>query len=205
MYDVCFYQLADYDILNNNDTFVLLEGNVATITGYAIYGPVRDCITLVIAARQVTHEYKYLYSTSCEIYDHVFYFKFLDIAHNSWYQTSSRPYKICFCSKGSKLMKCNQSLVPYVSVYPGQTFSILAVGMGIGISPALVRSRINAKYDIIPELQSLRNACAPLNYTILAPENISGILVQLSVQGSYSGFIEYLNLTTLKVPPRDLS
>ena len=62
---------------------------------------------------------------------------------------------------------------------------VLAVRIGVGISPAVVRSRINRKYDIFPEFQSLGNACEPLNYTILAPENISGILVQLTVEGSY--------------------
>ena len=54
-----------------------------------------------------------------------------------------------------------------------------------GISPAVVRSRISSEYDIFPEFQSLGNACGSLNYTILAPENKSGILVQLTVEGSY--------------------
>ena len=43
----------------------------------------------------------------------------------------------------------------------------------VGISPAVVRSRISGKYDIFPKLQSLGNACEPLNCIILAPENIS--------------------------------
>ena len=34
---VCFYQIVDLDVLNKNDTFVYLEGNMASITGYAIY------------------------------------------------------------------------------------------------------------------------------------------------------------------------
>ena len=39
--DVCFYQIVDLDILNSIDTFVYLEGNVASITGYEICaGPV---------------------------------------------------------------------------------------------------------------------------------------------------------------------
>ena len=73
---------------------------------------------------------------------------------------------------------------------------------GIGISPAVVRSRISGKYDIFPELQSLGNSCESLNYTVLAPENISGILVQLTVEGCYIQFnlIRYLNVSTLKCP-----
>ena len=35
--DLCFYQIVDLDILNNNDTFVYTEGNIAPITGYDIY------------------------------------------------------------------------------------------------------------------------------------------------------------------------
>ena len=67
---------------------------------------------------------------------------------------------------------------------------------------AVVRSRINGKCDIIPELQSLGNACEPLNYTVMAPEDMSGILVQLRAEGSslIYGSIKYLNLTTLKCP-----
>ena len=98
---------------------------------------------------------------------------------------------------------CNNNMVANISVYPGQTFNISAVGMGKGISPAVVRNRMNGKYEIFPKLQSLGNACEPLNYTILAPENISGILVQLRVEGSsYLPYMkrQYLNLTTLKCP-----
>ena len=76
------------------------------------------------------------------------------------------------------------------------------MGIGAGISPAVVKSSINGKYDISPKVHSLGNACEPLNYTILAPENMSSILVQLTIEGSYifSGYIKYLNLTTLKCP-----
>ena len=97
---------------------------------------------------------------------------------------------------------CDENGVPTISIYPGQTFGILAVGMGVGISPAVVRSRINSKYDISPKLQSLERACEPLNCTILAPENISGILVHLTVERSSKNFvlIRYLSVNTLKCP-----
>ena len=74
--------------------------------------------------------------------------------------------------------------------------------MGIGISPTVVRSSISDKYDIFPKVQSLGNACEPLNYTILAPENISEILVHLTVEGSFitSDMVKYLNITTLNCP-----
>ena len=50
VFDVCFWQLVDADILNSNDTFVYLEGNVAPITGYDVYadaGNVGNCFTLL--------------------------------------------------------------------------------------------------------------------------------------------------------------
>ena len=118
------------------------------------------------------------------------------------YQVSSQPLTVCFCYQGPEPM-CDEYVVQQsIGVFPGQTFHILAVGTGAGILPAVVRSRINSKYDIFPEVQSLRNACEPLNYTILAPENISGILVQLTIEGSYrhSHYIKYLNLMTLECP-----
>ena len=192
---VCFWQVVDPDI---NNTFVYLDGNLAPITGYEIYsGTFYNCINLSTYEEQSTSEK--LYVSSHAIFTHVFIYKLLN---NSFYQVSSQPLKICFCYQGPELM-CDESVVKQsISVFPGQTFKALAVGIGAGISPAVVRSRINSKYDISPEVQSLGNACEPLNYTILVPENIPGILVQLTVEGSYllSDYIKYLNLTTLKCP-----
>ena len=197
--DVCFYQIVDVDILNNNDTFVYLEGNVASITGYDIYaGTVKNCFTLINFTGQLANIEK-ISHISHAIFAHVFYFGFLNISLSPHYHVSSQPVTICFCYPGQELM-CDRTVVPSISVYPGQTFNILAVGMGMGISPAVVKSRINGKYGILPELQSLGNACEPLNYTIFAPENISGILVQLTIERSYISNMKYLNLTTLKCP-----
>ena len=193
--DVCFWQVVDLDISN---TFVYLEGNVAPITGYEIYaGTIGDCINLITYEEQLTSE-KYS-ALSHAIFTHVFLYKVLK---SSFYQVSSQPVKVCFCHQGPGLM-CEVYVVQQnISVFPGQTFKVLAVGVGVGISPAVVRSRINSKYEIFPELQSLGNVCEPLNYTILASENTSEILVRVTVEGSYlvPGYIKYLNLTTLNCP-----
>ena len=54
--DTCFYQIVDLDILNNNDTFVYLEGNVAPITGYDIYaGHAKECVTKVNSRHMFTN------------------------------------------------------------------------------------------------------------------------------------------------------
>ena len=193
MFDVCFWQVVDPDI---NNTFVYLDGNVAPITGYEIYaGSIDDCINLSTYEEQMTADEHSVLSHA--IFTHVFVY-----IESSFYQVSSQPLTVCFCYQGSGLM-CDDSVVQQsISVFPGQTFNVLAVGVGVGISPAVIRSKINGKYDIFPEFQSLGNACEPLNYTILAPENISGIIVQLTVEGSYylHGYIKYLNLTTLNCP-----
>ena len=53
-YNKCFYQIVDFNILKNNDTFVYLEGNIATITGYAIYAAdVKNCIMLITSYQQL--------------------------------------------------------------------------------------------------------------------------------------------------------
>ena len=58
------YQLADYDVLNNNDTFVYMKGNVAPITGYEIYaGTVKDCINLLTLAKHIQRANNF-----CKIY-----------------------------------------------------------------------------------------------------------------------------------------
>ena len=178
MFGVCFWQVVDPDIDN---TFVYMDGNVAPITGYGIYaGVITDCINLSSYEEQMTSEKRSVLSHA--IFTHVFLYK---LVNSSFYQVSSQPLTVCFCHQGPGLM-CDASVVQQnISVFPGQTFKVLAVGFGVGISPAVVRSRINSKYDISAEVQSLGNACEPLNYTILAPENISGILVQPTVEGSY--------------------
>ena len=188
--DVCFWQVVDPDITN---TFVYLNGNVAPITGYDIYaGTIGECINLSTYEEQLTSE-KYS-ALSHAIFTLVFLYN-----RNSFYQMSSQPLKVCFCYQGPGLM-CDDSVVQQsISVFPGQTFKVLAVGVGAGISPGVVKSTTNSKYEIFPELQSLGNACEPLNYTILAPENTYEIVVRVSVEGSHlvPGFIKYLNLMTL--------
>ena len=183
--DSCFYQIVDLDILNNNDTFVYLEGNIAPITGYDIYaGNETDCMTTVNSRHMFTS------IKSHAIFFHVFRFGSLNSLLSILYQVSSNPLFICFCNQRPEIM-CDATVVPHISVYP--TFNISAVGVGVGISPAVVRSKISDKYDIFPELQGLGNACEPLNYTILTPENISGILVQLTVERGYLN-MKHLNL-----------
>ena len=195
VHDVCFWQVVDPDI---NNTFVYLEGNIAPITGYEIYaGTIDNCINLSTYEEQLTSEK--LFAISHAIFTHVF---LCELLNSSSYQVSSQPLTVCFCHQGPGLM-CDESVGQQsISVFPGQTFKVLAVGIGAGISPAVVKSSINGKYDISPKVHSLGNACEPLNYTILAPENMSSILVQLTVEGSYifSDYIKYLNLTILKCP-----
>ena len=194
--DECFWQLLNPDILSKNDTFVHFEGNKAPITGHAIYaGSAVNC-------NSFTKQPNIIFA----LFVHVFQVEYQDTSPLiSWYQTSSQPFTICFCYPGPQII-CDGTVVPNISVYPGQTFQVLAVGMGVGISPAVVRSRINSKYDIFPEIQSLGNACEPLNYTILAPENVSGTLVQLTVKDSsdeqptVSLADKYVNLTTISCP-----
>ena len=182
---LCFYQVVDLDVLNNSATFVYMAGNTASITGYAIYaGNAQNCISLITSTEQ--SDPKKPASISRKIFSHVFRFGFLNISLSFRYQVvSSHSVTVCFCYPGPALI-CDETIMPSIDVYPGQTFQISAVGMGSGISPAVVRSRINGKYKIFPELQSLGNACEPLNYTIMAPEDMAGILVQLRVEGSSS-------------------
>ena len=126
MIDVCFYQIVDLDLLNNNDTFVYMEGNIAPTTGYAIYaGGVMGCIILITYMDQMSSQGRNLFNISQAILVHVFQFRFLDISINFRYEVSSHPVTICFCNPGPELM-CT-TVVANVIVYPGQTFNISAV------------------------------------------------------------------------------
>ena len=79
MIDVCFYQIADLDILISNDTFVYMEGNVAPTMGYAIYaGDVVGCIILITYMDQMSSQGRNLFNISQAIFVHVFQFRFFD-------------------------------------------------------------------------------------------------------------------------------
>ena len=70
--NICFYQIVDLDILNTNDTFVYLEGNVAPITGYAKYaGDVVGCITRITYMDQMSSQGRNLFNISQAIFARV--------------------------------------------------------------------------------------------------------------------------------------
>ena len=192
----CFYKVMDPNILYQSNTFIYLEGNKAAITGYTVFGgPVNKCFSLLT----YTDDYLDVHITSKAVFEHVFHMEL----NSPWYQISSLPHTVCFCA--AETPHCERKIKD-ISVYPGQTFKVWAVGIGFGspsdgISPAIVRSRIESKYYIFPELQSLSNACEPLNYTVLAPEGISGILVLITVERyAAPDKPKRLNITTLKCP-----
>ena len=126
MFGVCFWQVVDLDISN---TFVYMDWNVASITGYDIYaGAIDDCINLSTYEEQITSEKRSALSHA--IFTHVFLYK---VVNSSLYQVSSQPQRICFCYQGPGLM-CDDSVVQQsISVFPGQSFKVLAVGVGAGI------------------------------------------------------------------------
>ena len=134
--DKCFWQLFNPDILSKNDTFVHFEGNRAPITGHAIYaGSAVNCNSEISFTKQANIIFA--------LFFHVFQVEYQDTSPLiSWYQMSSQPFTVCFCYPEPQII-CNGTVVPNISVYPGQTFQVLAVGMGVGISSAVVRSRIN--------------------------------------------------------------
>ena len=77
VFDVCFYQIVDLNILNNNNTFVYLAKNIAPVTGYEIYaGPVKNCINIAGNSRVQ-------FNMSHVIFSHVFRFKLLNTSLSS--------------------------------------------------------------------------------------------------------------------------
>lgn len=89
----------DLDTLDNNDTYLYLEGNIAPITGYAIYaGRVAHCHTLIGNSRV-----KIASNMSLAIFSRVFHFKFPNITFSTWYEVSSHPLKSVFVILGQSL------------------------------------------------------------------------------------------------------
>ena len=79
MLDACFYQIMDLEILNNYDTFVYMDGNVAPVTDYEIYAEtVWNCITLINPEEQIYQEN--ITTISHAIFAHVFLFGFLNVS-----------------------------------------------------------------------------------------------------------------------------
>ena len=198
----CFYQFMDPEILYHNNTFIFMEGNRATITGYSIFGgPVYMCRNLLTYARFRDDN---ILIFSQRVFGHIFHLFPQNFSLGYWYELSSKPIMACFCSNQSRQPLCD-NMVMNRNLYPGQTIKVWAVGMGVGnsygIVPAIVRSITDSKYSVFPEVQSLGNACEPLNYTVLAPEGISGINVMITVEGiPRVSFPRHLNITTLQCP-----
>ena len=219
----CFYQIKDLDILYRNDTFIHMEGNRATITGYSIFSVsvymCKDLLTynefeiknLTKFPREDLHydslaDWEVFLNVSTSVFGHVFHLIPQNTSLGSWYEVSSKPIMVCFCSNQTKQPLCHIDEMA-TNAYPGQTIKVLAVGIGMGITPygivpAVVRSRTDSQYDVYPEVQSLGNACEPLNYTVLAPEGISGITVIITVEGSpmLLNSARHLIITTLYCP-----
>ena len=199
----CFYQIMDPEILHHNNTFIHMEGNRATITGYSIFGgPVYMCTDLLTYDSALDGR---IWNVSRRVFRNVFRLIPQNVSLSSWYEVSSAPYRVCFCSKKSKQPHCPTNVVN-TSVYPGQKIKVWAVGAGQGtpdydgMTPAIVRSQTDNQYNVFPEVQSLGNACEPLNYTVLAPEGISGITVVITVEGSPVIHPRRLVITTLYCP-----
>ena len=77
VFDVCFYQKVDLNILNNNNTFVYLAKNIAPVTGYEMYaGPVKNCINIAGNSRVQ-------FNMSHVIFSHVFHFELLNTSLSS--------------------------------------------------------------------------------------------------------------------------
>ena len=199
----CFYQILDPAIFYHDNNFIYMEGNRATITGYSIFGgPVYGCRNLL------TYHHKWddtIFTFSKRVFKRVFHLIPQNTSLGSWYEVSSEPYAVCFCSNQSKQPLCDIHEMT-TSVYPGQTIKVWAVGVGqgdlFGIVPAIVKIRTDSQYNIFPEVQRLGNACEPLNYTVLAPEGLSGITVIITVERNpiILDLPRHLIITTLHCP-----
>ena len=151
----CFYQIMDHNILSQSNTFVYMEGNTAGMTGYSIFGAVYLCKDLLTYDSAVDREV--FLNVSISVFGHIFHFFPQNTSLDSWYEVSSEPVMVCFCSNLTKQPLCHIAEMA-TSVYPGQTIKVWAVGIGwgnpFGIVPAVVRSRTDSQYDVYPEVQS---------------------------------------------------
>ena len=138
---------------------LLLKDNQADVSGSAIYGGLLD-----------------LCLKNSKSIDTIFH---INVSNLEDYSTiTSDPIRICTCSLTSSAPNYTATELN-VTVYPGQTFQMLAIGVGQrqGTVPATVYSHIlqRAGPNAQPTLETLQHtqetgtACTNLSYTIRSP------------------------------------
>ena len=183
----CFYQLLPNQDILSSKAQVVMKGNSAGIAGHAIYGG--ELLGCSQNAQKLIHQ------SQRETPEKIFITTFkLDLTSLDNSELSSVAVGLCFCTLDYQ--NCHIHTKD-VSVYPGQTFTVQAVGIGYygGTTPAVIRQTTVANVTLkSTEPQSLGTACGDLTFEVEAPENISDILIQLTAEGSafpfhYSKFL----------------
>ena len=208
----CFYQIVDFQhFLVYKDSTIYLQYNRATETGYSVFGGPTDPCTQFSATEAYLNTPGLLAPESTlGIATSLFRFDFPP--NTALYQVSSEPTLMVYCYGETVIKQPDWTVsVESFTVYPGQTVHFWAVAMGSGgIVSGVARARIESDkhmlvqgyhtrdYSIFPELQDVTNSCSLLHYTLLAPENISGIPVLFMVEGQ--SFYYLMNFTTLRCP-----
>ena len=174
---ICFFQfisLHETGNIKNLNVTVTMENNTALRAGDTIYSELdfEHCGLLKPETNQIFSQ------LTESMFWSIFHLK-----HNqSTSEVASQPYKVCICQDG--IPNCNVRQVIQSSVFPGQSFSISAVSVGMfnGTAPATVRT-VTSKASLAAG-QSFQNTpryCSNLTYSVYTAERTTvslGIFVK---------------------------
>ena len=125
----CFFQLPDQNLFNADIQLVFVN-NYADTAGSVLYGGAIDNCTLTGMG---SHSSGKVFNTIVHIENNSY--------HSAVSQISSEPLHICPCENNSPDCSKSQYNFPR-TVYPGETFHVVAAGQRGGTVPSTVRSVI---------------------------------------------------------------
>ena len=171
----CFFQIEtqrQYDIETNiceitelQNIRIYFQNNTALEAGPALYGgSIDNCSLNFISSRPPqSYSYRIVYRcpTSGEVFDYI------TSSDQQSLDISSDPLYICPCEGGK--IDCSVSSITR-SVYPGGTIQvpIIAYGQRNGPTPAVIHvtHKHKIKIDDLENIQSIKNNCTSLTYTV---------------------------------------
>ena len=177
----CSYQLLPTGDILSSGAHVIMKDNRAGNAGDAIYGG--ELLKCTQNSQNVVHE------SQREKPENIFNTTFkLESSFATHSELSSVAVGLCYCTHDYR--NCNISTLN-ISVYPGQHFTVQAVGIGYygGTTPSVILQALEGSNDTGVTLktkdpQSLKTVCDDLRFEVEAPENVSDISIRLTAEGS---------------------
>ena len=192
----CSYQLLPTEDILSSEAHIIMKDNRAGIAGDGIYGG--DLLKCSQNSQKLVHE------SQREKPENIFNNTFIiELSFSTDSELSSAAVGLCYCTHSYR--NCNISSLN-VSVYPGQHYTVQAVGIGYygGTTPSVILQTLEGSNQtgvtLKKDPQSLGTVCDDLRFEVEAPENVSDISIRLTAEGSAFPF-HFSKILSLAIKP----